>query len=72
MTLPASPVDNDFVIINDGMGVFDTKNLTVDRNGENIAGSATDLIVDKKYATFRLTYKTIPDVTSSFIGWLIS
>jgi len=72
MTLPASPQDNDFVIINDGMGVFDTKNLTVDRNGNNIAGSATDLTVDKKYANFRLTFKTIPDVTSSFIGWLIS
>jgi|TARA_B110000263_G_scaffold117771_1_gene102636 hypothetical protein len=72
MTLPASPVDNDFVIINDGMGKFDTKNLTVDRNGNNIAASATDLIVDKKYANFRLTFKTTPDVTSTYIGWIIS
>ena len=72
MTLPATPQDNDYVMVADAMGKFADKNLTVDRNGNNIAGSATDLIVDSNYANFRLTFKTIPDVTSSFIGWLLT
>ena len=51
---------------------FNTKNLTVDRNGNNIAGAAENLTVDSNYANFRLTFKTTPDVTSSFIGWLLT
>jgi len=72
MTLPASPVDNEYVIVSDAMGKFKDKNLTIARNGNNIAGLAEDLIVDANYANFRLTYKTIPDVTSSFIGWVLT
>ena len=72
MTLPASPADNDYVMVADAMGKFKTKNLTVDRNGNNIAGAAENLTVDSNYANFRLTFKTTPDVTSSFIGWLLT
>ncbi len=72
MTLPATPQDNDYVMVADAMGKFASKNLKVMRNGNNIAGSATDLTVDSNYANFRLTFKTIPDVTSSFIGWLLT
>jgi len=72
MTMPTSPQDNDYVIFCDGYGSWNTANLTVDRAGENIAGSATDLICDSNYATLRLTYKTTPDVTSSYIGWVLT
>jgi len=72
MTLPASPIDNDYVIIADGYGQWKTKNLTIGRNGNNIAGVAEDLKGDAKYASLRLVYKTTPDVTSSFIGWVIT
>ena len=71
VTLPASPSDNDYVLIADGYGSFNGANLTVGRNGENIAGEAADLIADSNYATLRLTYKTTPDVTSSYIGWVL-
>jgi len=72
MTLPASPADNDYVIIADGFGQWKTNNLTIARNGNNIAGEAADLVGDAKYASLRLVYKTTPDVTSSFIGWVIT
>ena len=70
ITLPANPNDNDYVLIADGYGAFKSANLTVGRNGQNIAGEAADLIADSNYATLRLTYKTTPDVTSSYIGWV--
>ena len=72
MTLPANPNDNDYVIIADGFGKWDIANLTIARNGNNIAGEAADLIGDAKYASVRLVFKTTPDVTSSFIGWVIT
>tara|TARA_B100000427_G_scaffold300524_1_gene282959 strand:- start:1230 stop:1856 length:627 start_codon:yes stop_codon:yes gene_type:complete len=71
-TLPATPSDNDYVIIADGMGKWKDANLTVARNGQNLAGVAEDLVCDSKYATLRLTYKTTPDVTSSYIGWVLT
>ena len=71
VTLPASPSDNDYVLIADGYGSFKGANLTVGRNGQNIAGEAADLIADSNYATLRLTFKTTPDVTSSYIGWVL-
>ena len=71
VTLPANPSDNDYVLIADGYGSFKSANLTIGRNGENIAGEAADLIADSNYATLRLTYKTTPDVTSSYIGWVL-
>ena len=72
ITLPASPSDNDYVLIADGYGTWKNANLTVGRNGQNIAGEAADLIADTNYATLRLTYKTTPDVTSSYIGWVLT
>ena len=72
MTLPANPNDNDYVIIADGFGKWDIAYLTIARNGNNIAGEAADLIGHAKYASVRLVFKTTPDVTSSFIGWVIT
>ncbi len=72
ITLPANPNDNDYVLIADGYGSWKDANLTVGRNGQNIAGEAADLTADTNYATLRLTYKTTPDVTSSYIGWVLT
>ena len=72
ITLPSNPSDNDYVLIADGYGSWKNANLTVGRNGQNIAGEAADLIADTNYATLRLTYKTTPDVTSSYIGWVLT
>tara|TARA_B100002019_G_scaffold98306_1_gene84693 strand:+ start:42 stop:671 length:630 start_codon:yes stop_codon:yes gene_type:complete len=72
ITLPANPSDNDYVLIADGYGSWKDANLTVGRNGQNIAGEAADLTADTNYATLRLTYKTTPDVTSSYIGWVLT
>tara|TARA_A100001011_G_scaffold294646_1_gene306830 strand:+ start:1549 stop:2178 length:630 start_codon:yes stop_codon:yes gene_type:complete len=72
ITLPSNPSDNDYVLIADGYGTWQAANLTVGRNGQNIAGEAADLTADTNYATLRLTYKTTPDVTSSYIGWVLT
>ena len=72
ITLPANPNDNDYVLIADGYGTWKAANLTIGRNGQNIAGEAADLTADTNYATLRLTYKTTPDVTSSYIGWVLT
>ena len=58
ITLPSNPSDNDYVLIADGYGSWKNANLTVGRNGQNIAGEAADLTADTNYATLRLTYKT--------------
>jgi len=72
MTLPANPNNDDYVLIADGYGKWKDANLTIARNGQNIAGEAADLIGDAKYASLRLVYKTTPDVTSSFTGWVLT
>ena len=72
ITLPANPSDNDYVQIADGYGSWKDANLTIARNGQNIAGEAADLICDTNYASLRLTYKTTPDVTSTYIGWVLT
>ena len=56
LTLPASPSTNDQVIIVDGKGTFGSNNLTVGRNGKNIQGSASNLILDVDNVTVRLNY----------------
>ena len=65
MTLPASPSIGDEVSVIDYAGTFDTNNLTVGRNSENIQGSAADLTVSTERAGFTLVYV---DGTQ---GWLL-
>jgi len=73
MTLPAAPADNDQVLFVDSFGTWGTNNLTVAQaGGYKIAGVNENLTCDQNYATIRLTFKTTPDVTSTYIGWLLT
>jgi len=65
MTLPASPTIGDEVAFIDYAGTFDTNNLTVGRNSENIQGSAADLTVSTERAANTLVY------TDGTQGWLL-
>jgi hypothetical protein len=65
LTLPATPTIGDEVAIIDYAGTFDTNNLTVGRNSENIQGSAADLTVATERAGFTLVY------TDGTQGWLL-
>jgi len=65
LTLPSSPSDNDYILINDGMGMFSTNSLTVVASGNTIAGLQEDLVCDVDYSSFRLTFKTT-------IGWILT
>ena len=65
MTLPASPSIGDEVSVIDYAGTFDSNNLTVGRNSENIQGSASDLTVATERAGFTLVY------VDSTQGWLL-
>jgi hypothetical protein len=73
LTLPSAPSDNDQVLFVDSFGTWGTNNLTVvQAGGYKIAGANENLTCDQNYATIRLTFKTTPDVTSSYIGWLLT
>jgi len=65
MTLPATPTLGDFVTFIDYAGTFDTNNLTIGRNSENIQGSAADLTVSTERAANTLVY------TDGTQGWLL-
>jgi len=66
VTLPATPTLGDEVSFIDYAGTFDTNNLTVGRNSENIQGSAADLTVATERAGFSLVY------TDGTQGWLLA
>jgi len=65
LTLPASPAIGDEVSVVDYAGTFDTNNLTVGRNSQNIQGSAADLTVATERAGFTLAF------TDGTQGWLL-
>ena len=65
LTLPASPTIGDEVSVVDYAGTFDTNNLTIGRNSQNIQGSAADLTVATERAGFTLVY------TDGTQGWLL-
>jgi hypothetical protein len=64
-TLPASPTLGDEITFIDYAGTFDTNNLTIGRNSENIQGSAADLTVSVERAGLTLVY------TDGTQGWLL-
>ena len=73
MTLPSAPADNDQVLFVDSFGTWASNPLVVAQaGGYKIAGDNANLTCDQNYATIRLTFKTTPDVTSTYIGWLLT
>jgi hypothetical protein len=64
-TLPASPTLGDEITFRDGYGTFNTNNLTIARNGNNIEGSATNLTIATQNAAFTLVY------FNATRGWLL-
>lgn len=65
LTLPASPAVGDWVEIWDVTGDFNTNNLTVGRNGENIEGAAADYTENRADARIKFVY------SGASRGWLI-
>ena len=65
LTLPSSPTLGDEISVVDYAGTFDTNNLTIARNSENIQGAAADLTVSTERAGLTLAY------TDSTQGWLL-
>jgi len=63
VTLPASPLTGDQVSVIDLAGTFDTNNLTIARNGNNIMGLAEDLVITQENAGLALVY------TGATNGW---
>ena len=58
VNLPASPANGDQVIVADAGGTWGTNNLTVGRNGNNIADVAQDLVCDITGASVQFVYNT--------------
>lgn len=65
ITLPGSPVKGEVVRFLDVARTFQTRNLTVARNGQLIQGDAADLTVNVEGAAFELMYY------NSTYGWRI-
>jgi len=66
VTLPTSATIGDEVRFIDYADTFDTANLTVGRNGHNIQGAASDLVVATEGGAFGLVY------VDSTKGWLLT
>jgi hypothetical protein len=64
-TLPASPVQGDRIGFYDAAGTWDTNNLTIGRNGNNIVGAALNLVANVEWVGFTLAW----DATR---GWAIA
>jgi hypothetical protein len=58
VNLPASPTNGQQVIVADAFGVWGTNNLTVGRNGNNIAGVAQDLVCDINGTSVQFVYNS--------------
>lgn len=56
VTLPATPAVGAQVVVADAAGTWGTNNLTVGRNGSNIAGVAQDLVCDISGVSVQLVY----------------
>ena len=65
VTLPASPSANDIVAVSDYAQNSTTNNITLARNGSNIQGDASDLVIQNNGVAMTLVYV---DATK---GWIV-
>jgi hypothetical protein len=63
VTLPAAPTNGQQVIVADAGGDWGTNNLTVGRNGNNIADLAQDLVCDINGASVQFVYNSTAPAT---------
>lgn len=56
VTLPASPIAGDQVVISDAAATFGSNNLTVGRNGSTINGTAADWVIDISGVSVQFIY----------------
>lgn len=66
VTLPASPSIGDVITLADQTGQYSTNNVTVARNGNNINGSANDLVLDVDRSIARLIWSG-----NATVGWFV-
>ena len=66
LTLPASPSAGDIVAVSDYAQTADTNNITLARNGSNIQGDASDLVISRNGVAMTLVYV---DATK---GWIVT
>ena len=66
VTLPLSPTAGDVVGVSDYAKTFDTDNLTLGRNSENIGGVATNALLTTAGAAVTLVY------VDSTKGWIVT
>ena len=66
ITLPSSPTLGDVITIADKTGQFNTNNVTVARNGNNINGVVADLVLDVDRSVLRLIWSG-----NATTGWLV-
>jgi len=66
VTLPTSPSAGDVVAVSDYAQTFDTDNLTIDRNGSNIQGAASNLTLNAEGLAMTFVYV---DGTK---GWIVT
>jgi hypothetical protein len=66
INLPSSPNVGDTIKIVDSHGTFNTYNLTLNRNGNNIMGLAENLVISTDNAAVEITY------SGSTRGWVIT
>ena len=65
LTLPSSPSAGNIVAVADYANTFNTNNLTIARNGSNIEGAASDLVLNQQGVSISLVYV---DATK---GWIV-
>jgi len=66
VTLPASPSAGDIVAVSDYAKTSATNNITLGRNGSNIQGAASDLVISRNGVALTLIYV---DATK---GWIVT
>ena len=66
INLPASPSAGDIMAVSDYAQTAETNNITIGRNGSNIQGSASDLIIARSGVAMTLVYV---DATK---GWVVT
>jgi hypothetical protein len=70
VTLPASPSAGDQITLTDYAGTWGTNNLTVGRNGSNINGLASNLVLSSSRNSIQLAYVDSTQGWVIYSGWI--